>query len=162
MSDLADRKAIKLACCEERGKTRFSQFAERVLPTLRTLRSARRAAESLAGEGAPPAVERIGRFALESLRSIDATLRTTGVYDLSRLPMLENDAARMNGLCCVLDEVGERLRALAHVIAQHAMQTGDARTAVQFDSLLAVLRTPAHADPDGKRRLASPVLRRRE
>lgn len=95
----------------EAAGTRFNHFAERVLPTLKQLRAARKAAEALTDERVSPATVRIGRDVLEAIRSIDTILRTTGVYDLSELAALESDATRMNAACRVLDEVGERLRA---------------------------------------------------
>lgn len=127
--------------------TQFGHFAERVLPTLKQLRAARKVAETLA-DGTPlPALERIVRQALASIRSIDATLRTTGVYDLSELAMLEADAARMSAVCRVLDEVGERLRGLARDLRQQAASLGDAETAGRLLALAALLEAPLRGAP---------------
>lgn len=126
--------------------TRFNHFAERVLPTLRQLRAARKIAEALIEEATVPGLLRIGGHALEAIRSIDAMLRSTGVYELSELAALENDATRMSAVCRVLDEVGERLRALAEDIAQQAADAGSPAALV---SMLAVLRAPQTFGPDG-------------
>lgn len=164
MSDMADRNRIAAAEIEQTGEapeaaarapggeaagTRFNHFAERVLPTLKQLRAARKVAETLAGDGASPVLERIGYQALEAIRSIDTTLRTTGVYDLSELTALESDATRMNAVCRVLDEVGERLRALAQDLAQQAAQVGDADAAGRLAALSDALRVPLRFGPDG-------------
>jgi hypothetical protein len=158
MSDLADQKRVAAAQGENTGTrpgasaelldgdaagSRFRHFAERVLPTLKQLRSARRVAEALIGDGASPALARIGASALESIRSIDATLRMTGVYDLSDLAALEGDAARMNAVCRVLDEVAERLQVLAREVTQQTTQVGDADATARLTALLSVLKAPA-------------------
>ena len=80
---------------------------------------------------------------------IDATLRTTGVYDLSELTALEGDATRMNAVCCVLDEVGVRLRALARDLAQQAAQLTEEDGATRLTALSAVLNAPLRFGPDG-------------
>ena len=161
MSDLADQNTIAVAQREDNGvasvipvrtqdghatDTDFSHFAERVLPTLKQLRQARRFAEMLDSEHTSPLLQRIGSFALESIRSIDATLRMTGVYDLSELAALESDAERMNVVCRVLDEVGERLRALARQVTQQLAHAG---ATAQVAALLAVLNAPPKIGPDG-------------
>ena len=161
MSDLADQNRIAAAHRGNAGAapdasvrvpdgdaagTDFSHFAERVLPTLKQLRLARQLAETLSSDHSSPAPERIGSFALESIRSIDVTLRTTGVYDLSELAVLERDPARMNAVCRVLDEVGERLHALAQELTR---QTQHAGATAQVAALLAVLNAPPKIGPDG-------------
>ena len=154
MADMADRNTIVAAAIKPAGAlpeavpaqdgdaagTRFNHFAERVLPTLRQLRAARKIAETLVEDGAAPAWRRIGNHALDAIRSIDATLRTTGVYDLSELTALEGDATRMNAVCCVLDEVGVRLRALARDLAQQAAQLTVEDGATRLTPLSAVCR----------------------
>lgn len=127
--------------------TQFGHFAERVLPTLKQLRAARKVAETLADGAALPVPERIVRQALESIRSIDATLRTTGVYDLSELAALEGDAARMSAVCRVLDEVGERLRDLAREVRQQTAQVADTETAGRLLALAALLEAPLRGAP---------------
>lgn len=164
MSDLADQNRIAAAQRENTGVVRdaparvrdgdadstdFTHFAERVLPMLKRLRLVRRLAETLAGEHASPARERIGSFALESIRSIDATLRMTGVYDLSELAALESDAARMNAVCRVLDEVGERLNALAQELTRQMQHAGDACDTAPLLALLEALTAPLSYTSDG-------------
>ena len=163
MADMADRNTIVAAAIKPAGAlpeavpaqdgdaagTRFNHFAERVLPTLRQLRAARKIAETLVEDGAAPAWRRIGDHALDAIRSIDATLRTTGVYDLSELTALEGDATRMNAVCCVLDEVGVWLRALARDLAQQAAQLTEEDGATRLTALSAVLNAPLRFGPDG-------------
>ena len=164
MSDLADQNRIAAAHRGNAGAapdasvrvpdgdaagTDFSHFAERVLPTLKQLRLARQLAETLSSDHSSPALERIGSFALKSIRSIDVTLRTTGVYDLSELAVLERDPARMNAVCRVLDEVGERLRALARQVTQQLAHAGDASATAQVGALLSVLNAPPKIGADG-------------
>lgn len=164
MSDMADRNRIAAAEIEparklpeaapapaadgEAAETHFNHFAELVLPTLKQLRAARKVAESLLGEAAATPLERIGRQALESIRSIDATLRTTGVYDLSELAVLEDDATRMSAVCRVLDEVKPLLRVLAQDLVRQAAQVGDVDAAARLAKLANVLEEPLSA-PDG-------------
>ena len=163
MADMAERNTIAAAGIKpagdppgsapshdgEAGATRFNHFADRVLPTLRQLRAARKIAEALAEEHTAPAWRRIGNYALDAIRSIDATLRTTGVYDLSELSVLEGDATRMNAVCRVLDEVSGRLRALAEDLVQQAAQiTGDDGVD-RLAALSAVLKAPLRLGPDG-------------
>lgn len=163
MSDLADRNRIVAAQCENTGvapdapacirdgdaaSTEFTHFAERVLPTLKQLRLARRLAETLAGEHASPVRERIGSFALESIRSIDATLRMTGVYDLSELAALESDSVRMSAVCRVLDEVGARLHALALELSRQMQHAVDASDTAPLLALIEALTTSLRAPSD--------------
>lgn len=162
MSDLADQNRIGAAQRENTGGaadtlpraqdahavgTDFSLFAEHVLPSLRQLRQARRFAGKLASEHTSPALQSIGSFALESVHSIDSTLRMTGVYDLSELATLEGDAARMNAVCRVLDEVRERLRALARELEQRLPPPCDAGREAQVGALLSVLNAPQEIGP---------------
>ena len=154
MADLADQNRIVAAQRDHNGvapdtpacipegdaaSTEFNHFAERVLPTLKQLRLARQLAETLAGELVLSEPARIGRFALESMLSIDATLRMTGVYDLSELAVLESDATRMNAVCRVLDEVGERLHALARALARQMEHASEACDTAALTALLAAL-----------------------
>ena len=164
MSDMADRNTIAVAAIEYAGElpeaaaralddeaagTRFNHFAARVLPTLKQLRTARKAAETLTDERASPATARIGRDALAAIRSIDTILRTTGVYDLSELAALESDTTRMNAVCCVLDEVGARLRALAQDLVQQAAQVTEDDGADRLAALSTVLTAPLRFGSDG-------------
>lgn len=163
MAEMADRNTFAEAAIKpagelpgsvhahdgEAGGTRFNHFAERVLPTLRQLRAARKIAEALVEEHTAPAWRRIGNYALDAIRSIDATLRTTGVYDLSELTVLEGDPTRMNAVCCVLDEVSGRLRALAQDVAQQAAQVTEDDAADRLAALSAVLNAPIRLGPDG-------------
>jgi len=170
MSDLAEQAGIATTRNEDSksaaavgadvyegdaAATRFGHFAQRVLPTLRQLRAARRAAEVLAMAPVSPALERIAGFALESIRSIDTTLRLTGVYDLSELAALESDAERMNGVCRVLDEVAARLRALAREISQQTAPLEEAAASTALADLLALLNAPLRFEPDGEDSAAS-------
>ena len=164
MSDSADQNRIAAAQRGDAGAapdasvrvpdgdvagTDFSHFAERVLPTLKQLRLARQLAETLSSDHSSPAPERIGSFALESIRSIDVTLRTTGVYDLSELAVLERDPARMNAVCRVLDEVGERLHALAQELTRQTQHAGDACDTALLLALLEALTAPFSHTLDG-------------
>ena len=161
MSDLADRNRTvaaqrdhagvvpaTLACVPggDGANTEFNHFAERVLPTLKQLRLARRLAETLVGEPALPEPTGIGRFALESILSIDATVRRIGVYDLSAL---ESDATRMDAVCRVLDEVGERLRALARALARQMQHAGDACDTAALVALLEALTAQPGSASEG-------------
>lgn len=163
MAEMADRNTFAEAAIKpagelpgsvhahdgEAGGTRFNHFADRVLPTLRQLRAARKIAEAMVEEHTAPAWRRIGNYALDAIRSIDATLRMTGVYDLSELSVLEGDAARMNAVCRVLDEVSGRLRALAEDLVQQAAQiTGD-DSVDPLAALSAVLNAPFRLGPNG-------------
>ena len=165
MSDLADQKRIAAAQIEDTGvasdipvftqdghatNTEFSHFAEHVLPTLKQLRQARCLAETLDGKNASPVLQRIGCFALESIRSIDATLRMTGVYDLSELAALESDAERMNAVCRVLDEVAERLHALARELTRQMQHAGEACDTAPLLALLEALTVPLSSRSDGR------------
>ena len=164
MSDLADRNRTvaaqrdhagvvpaTLACVPggDGANTEFNHFAERVLPTLKQLRLARRLAETLVGEPALPEPTGIGRFALESILSIDATVRRIGVYDLSELAALESDATRMDAVCRVLDEVGERLRALARALARQMQHAGDACDTAALAALLEALTAQPGSASEG-------------
>ena len=55
----------------------------------------------------------------------------------------------MNAVCCVLDEVGVRLRALARDLAQQAAQLTEEDGATRLTALSAVLNAPLRFGPDG-------------
>ena len=114
-------------------------FADLVLPTLQQLRSARISAETLIKSGSAPGVVNIGQFSLDALRSIDKSLRATGVYDLSQLEILESDAAIMGEICLVLGEVAWRLRNLARNVHLRTEQSGGSKELMQIADLVMVL-----------------------
>lgn len=114
-------------------------FADRVLPFLKQLRSARLQAEALLGPGANPRTVKVGQFALDAIRSIDKSLRATGVYELSQLEAMESDAAIMGEICLVLGEVSWRLRNLARNVHLRTEQSGDASDLAQVAELVGVL-----------------------
>lgn len=114
-------------------------FGERILPTLQQLRSARLLAEALAGTSANASAARVGQFALDAIRSIDKSLRATGVYDLSQLETMESDATIMGEICLVLGEVNWRLRNLARNVHLRTEQSGGASDLTQVAELVNVL-----------------------
>jgi len=126
---------------EVRVPAASGRFADLVLPTLQQLRAARLLAEALVGAGADSSTHRIGQFALNALRSIDKSLRATGVYDLSQLEVLESDPTVMGEVCLVLGEVNWRLRNLARNVYLRTEQSGGAGELVQVAELVAVLGT---------------------
>jgi len=132
-----------LAHLDEAGAPEESgSFSERVLPTLQQLRSARLVAEALASNSAAQRAASAGHFALTAIRSIDKSLRATGVYDLSQLEVLERDPAIMGEVCLVLQEVTWRLRNLARNIYLRTEQGGNERDLAYVDDLVAVLNKP--------------------
>jgi hypothetical protein len=116
----------------------FGSFAERILPVLQRLRSARQMAEALISE-AKQKGGTAGRFALDALRSIAKSLRATGVYELNQLEILESDPAIMGEVCLVLNEVTWRLRNLARNIYLRTEQGGDANDLECVAKMIAVL-----------------------
>jgi hypothetical protein len=117
-------------------------FAERVLPTLRRLKSMRQSADELAARTVSPGVAAVASFARDVLCHLDGCLRTAGVYDLSRLDVLENDPASMSETCLLLEEVRWRLRDLARVVYQRAGETGNAGDLAQAAVLADRLNAP--------------------
>lgn len=117
------------------------RFGDLVLPTLQQLRSARLLAEALIAAGGSTA--RIGQFALDALRSVDKSLRATGVYELSQLEVIENDPNVMGEVCLVLGEVNWRLRNLARNVYLRAEQGGVADDLAQVAQLVAILSSPS-------------------
>ena len=114
-------------------------FAERILPTLQQLRSARLLAEALANAGLNQRVSNVGQFALEALRSIDKSLRATGVYEFSQLEVLESDPGIMGEICLVLGEVSWRFRNLARNVHLRTEKSGDIGDLTHIAELVAIL-----------------------
>jgi len=115
-------------------------FAQRILPTLQQIRSARLLADALARSAPTPGPAALGRFALAAILQLDRRLRMIGVYDISRLGVLESDPALMGKTCLVLDEVSWRLRHLARSVYLRTAQNGD--DPAPFAELVAVLSAP--------------------
>jgi len=122
-----------------RASAMTGRYADRVLPTLQQLRSARLQAGALISSGASACTVKVGQFALDALLSIDKSLRATGVYELSQLDVLENDSAIMGEVCLVLGEVSWRLRNLARNVQLRTEQSGEASDLTQIAELVAVL-----------------------
>ncbi len=135
-----------LAPLDNTGKCAASgTFADRVLPTLKQIRSARLLAEALAGASTSQPAD-IGGRALSVIRHLDKRLRATGVYDLAQLGVLESSPARMGEVCLMLDEVGWRLRHLARRVFQccgERIGSGDVDETRPIAELFAVLDAPA-------------------
>ena len=117
-------------------------FAERVLPVLQQLRSARLLAKAMSKTGSIPCVANIGCLALDVLHNIDKCLRATDVYEFSHLDVLEHDSLCMGELCLILDEVSWRLRQLARNIYWRAEMSEEASDLLQIADLVAVLNAP--------------------
>lgn len=133
-----------LAPLEEGGRgIAGGSFAQRILPTLQQIRSARLLADALAHDAATPGLARCGDFALAAILVLDKRLRTTGVYDLAQLGVLESDPQQMGRTCLVLDEVKWRLRHLARSIYLRTEQRSAGRDLAQVAELVAVLSAPA-------------------
>ncbi|MBS1227187.1 MAG: hypothetical protein H6R17_464 [Proteobacteria bacterium] len=115
-------------------------FAQRILPTLQQIRSARLLAEALAQSAPTPGLATIGSFSLAAIRGLDKSLRATGVYDLSQLGVLESDAQLMGKTCLIVDEVGWRLRHLARNVYLRSAQNGEDLAPVA--ELVAILSAP--------------------
>lgn len=131
---------------EANAPTVSGPFSERVFPVLQQLRSARLLAESLVNAGASPCSAKAGQFALDAIRSIDKSLRATGVYELSQLEVLESDPAIMGEVCLVLGEVSWRLRNLARNIHLRLEKHGGADDLARVAELFAVLCARPKAD----------------
>ena len=114
-------------------------FAERILPTLQQLRSSRLIAEVLANSRLNQRVSNVGQFALDALRSIDKSLRATGVYELSQLEVLESDPDIMGEVCLVLSEVTWRLRNLARNVHLRTEKTDDVGDLAHIAELVTAL-----------------------
>jgi hypothetical protein len=114
-------------------------FAQRILPTLQQIRSARLAAEALSRGATTPGLARTGELAESAIRRLDKPLRTTGVYDISQLGILEGDPERMGKICLILDEVKWRLRHLARCVYLRSGQSEAADELAQVADLVAVL-----------------------
>lgn len=117
-------------------------FAECVLPTLRRLKSVRQMADELAIRATSPGVAAAACFARDALCRLDGVLRTAGIYDLSRLDVLENDPASMGETRLLLDEVKWRLRHLARAVHQRAGAADNASDLEQAAALADRLNAP--------------------
>ena len=126
---------------EEGAPAASGGFAERILPTLQQLRSARLIAEALANASLNQRVTNVGQFALEALRSIDKSLRATGVYEFSQLEVLESDPGIMGEICLVLGEVTWRFRNLARNVHLRTEKSGDVSDLTHIAELVAMLST---------------------
>lgn len=113
---------------------------ETVSPILQRLAAAREIAEALVREKISPRVESAGEFAITVLRSIDKSLRATGVYELSQLGEMQNDTFIMSEISVVLAEVKWRLRNLARNIYLRIEKGGEAKADLEnITELIAVL-----------------------
>jgi hypothetical protein len=121
------------------GSKETGSFSERVLPTLQQLRTSRKIAESLANGQSTQIAASAGRFALDAIRSVDKSLRGTGVYEISQLDVLESDPAIMGEICLVLREVTWRLRNLARNIYLRTEKAGGVKDLALIGDLVAVL-----------------------
>ena len=118
------------------------RYADRVLPTLQQLRTARRIAEALAVSDTSELVAGASRTALETILLIDKSLRGIGAYDLSHVDVLERTPEVMGEVCFLLGEVAWRLRHLARTIHLRVSQGGDAGELAQVAKLVAALSEP--------------------
>lgn len=110
---------------EAAGDPVGGSFAQRILPTLQRIRTARLLAEVLSKSAPTPGLAQIGQVALTAIRAFDKRLRTIGVYDLALLGVLEGDPLRMEKACLVVAEVGWRLHHLARSVHWRAAQRGE-------------------------------------
>ena len=115
---------------EAGGSPVGGSFAQRILPTLQRIRTARLLAETLSTSAPTPGLAAIGGAALAAIRGFDKRLRTIGVYDLALLGVLESDPPRMGKTCLVVAEVGWRLRHLARCVYLRTVQRGEDTTPV--------------------------------
>lgn len=120
----------------------IGRFAERVLPTLQQLRTARRIAEAQAGSETSEIVSDAIRFALDAIHTVDKSLRDIGAYDLSHVDVLEKKPDVMGEVCLLLGEVNWRLRHLARTVHLRVSQNGSASDLVQVARLIAALNEP--------------------
>lgn len=118
------------------------RYADRVLPTLQQLRTARRIAEVLAASETSELLAAVSRSALETILLIDKSLRGIGAYDLSHVDVLERTPEVMGEVCFLLGEVAWRLRHLARTIHLRVSQGGDASELAQVAKLVAALSEP--------------------
>ena len=122
------------------------RYSELVFPVLQQLRSARLLGESLVASDASACSVKAGQFALDSIRSIDKSLRATGVYELSQLEVLESDPAIMGEVCLVLGEVSWRLRNLARNIHLRLEKHGGVDDLARVADLIAMLSAKPKAE----------------
>jgi len=118
------------------------RFAERVLPILQQIRTARRIAEAQTSSEVSELVARVSRFALEMIHVIDRSLHEIGAYDLSHVDVLEKKPDVMGEVCLLLGEVAWRLRHLARSIYLRVHQHGSASDQAQVARLVAALSEP--------------------
>ena len=99
-------------------------YAQRILPTLQRIRSARQQAEALLAEAsanpARPAVAACAAFARASVVACDQPLRVAGLYDLAQAELLDKDAHRMAQAGQLIDATRLALRRLASELRQRA------------------------------------------
>ena len=126
---------------EECAPATAGSFAERVLPTLQQLRSARLLAEALIKDHLNKPLGSVGQFAYDALRNIDKSLRATGVYEFSQLAVLESDPVVMGEVCLVLKEVTWRLRNLARNVHLRTEKSGNSEDLAQISELIDTLGT---------------------
>ena len=126
---------------EEGTPATAGSFAERVLPTLQQLRSARLLAEALIKDHLNKPLGSVGQFAYDALRNIDKSLRATGVYEFSQLTVLESDPIVMGEVCLVLKEVSWRLRNLARNVHLRTEKSGKSEDLALVNELVNTLST---------------------
>ena len=126
---------------EECAPATAGSFAERVLPTLQQLRSARLLAEALIKAHFNKSLGDVGQFTYDALRNIDKSLRATGVYEFSQLAVLESDPVVMGEVCLVLKEVTWRLRNLARNVHLRTEKSGNSEDLAQISELIDTLGT---------------------
>lgn len=126
---------------EEGTPATAGSFAERVLPTLQQLRSARLLAEALIKDHLNKPLGSVGQFAYDALRNIDKSLRATGVYEFSQLTVLESDPVVMGEVCLVLKEVSWRLRNLARNVHLRTEKSGKSEDLALVNELVNTLST---------------------
>ena len=126
---------------EEGTPATAGSFAERVLPTLQQLRSARLLAEALIKAHLNKPLGSVGQFAYDALRNIDKSLRATGVYEFSQLTVLESDPVVMGEVCLVLKEVSWRLRNLARNVHLRTEKSGKSEDLALVNELVNTLST---------------------
>ena len=126
---------------EEGSPATAGSFAERVLPTLQQLRSARLLAEALIKAHLNKPLGSVGQFAYDALRNIDKSLRATGVYEFSQLTVLESDPVVMGEVCLVLKEVSWRLRNLARNVHLRTEKSGKSEDLALVNELVNTLST---------------------
>ncbi len=118
------------------------RFAERVLPILQQIRTARRIAEAQARGDATELVRSVSSFALAAIHVIDKSLHEIGAYDLSHVDVLEKKPDVMGEVCLLLGEVAWRLRHMARTIHLRVRQNGNSNDLAQVARLVAALSEP--------------------